>query len=205
MNFIEVGQSTELRSQIADALHRCDRRLSSRPTRRRRPWALRFGLSQQGPRWPRSLCRNIFFSAPLTRIQRSSRHGASHPIGTGNLAAACRWYRAPPVGDITRSMRTQLPSGEGRQALLRVQRQFGCCLRCSECLLHLRRSARGLDHGVDNKWVTSHSKVVVGAPYHDFVLVAAVTPPCIGWPGGMSLNICEDAVTALSANAVEYA
>src|SRR3977135_2687342 len=64
-------------------------------------------------------------------------------------------------------------------------------------------AARGLDHGVDNQRMASHSKVVVGAPYHDFAAVAAVTPACIGWPGGMSLQVCEDAVTALSANAVE--
>jgi hypothetical protein len=64
-------------------------------------------------------------------------------------------------------------------------------------------AARGHDHGVDNKWMTPHPMVVVGAPYHDFAAVAAITPACVGWPGGMSLEICEDTITALSANAVE--
>jgi hypothetical protein len=64
-------------------------------------------------------------------------------------------------------------------------------------------AARGLDHGVDNQRMTSHSKVVVGAPYHDFAAVAAITPACVEWPGGMSLEIREDTITALSANAVE--
>src|SRR5271166_4740126 len=64
-------------------------------------------------------------------------------------------------------------------------------------------AARDLDHGVDNKRMPAHSEVVVGAPYHDFTAAAAITPACVGWPGGMSLQICEDAIAALSANAVE--
>jgi hypothetical protein len=48
-----------------------------------------------------------------------------------------------------------------------------------------------------------HPKVVIGTPYDDFAADAAITPACIGRPGGISLEIGEDAIATLAANVVE--
>ena len=65
------------------------------------------------------------------------------------------------------------------------------------------RPPRRFDHGIDDRRVTAHPEIVVGAPNDDLAAVAPVVPRRIRRARSISLQIGENAITALAANAVE--
>src|SRR5262249_54201296 len=62
-------------------------------------------------------------------------------------------------------------------------------------------AGRGLHHGADHLRVLAHAEIVVRAPDHDRTRPLRRMPGCVREPAGDALEIGEDAIAALLAQA----
>jgi hypothetical protein len=149
---------------------------------------------------------------PENRLVGPANPHAGDHRGMVSLVRQDQAIRQQPADRAKCRLISDIAGREGERGLLPMQ-VGELRLECNDSMAIARdvsrapsagaNAARGLDHGVDHKGMPPHPKIIVAAPYDDFAAVIAIAPACIGRPGGVPLQIGEDAIATLSTNVVE--